>query len=509
MWGVRASLRVRMQAGALAALAALSPLLASCGTSDPRRNQCGGDAPKTCPCANGSEGKPVCVGGTLTRCMCGAAPASHGDGGATDFQNASKDASIDLLDASPIDRSDGRVIDVDTECGQQESQAVIDDERPVDVIFIIDNSGSMSSEITAVERNINQNFAQIIEASGADYRVIMLTDHGADSLSVCVDQPLAAKPCSDSTDPLGSTMGAPANSTRFFHYDINVQSNDSVCLMLMHYQVDPTVGPFPQTGAAAAPTGWHEWLRPNALKVFVEITDDRLSCSVTTPTGSYSFGSDYTLTEATQVARDVYRAIQGLSAAQFGTPEKPNFIWHSIVGIVDNNPPELPYTHFDPPKLDSVGACSSAVNSGAAYQMLSISTAGLRFPVCAADTGHGYDSVFQAIAHEVVRGARVDCAFNIPSPPPGKFVDYGSVVVRYTPGGGRDEDGGALAGGPAELFEHVTEAKCNDSSFYFGDREIKLCPQACQRVRADQEANVSVTFGCGPEVKLDPDLGVF
>ncbi|MGQ0505643.1 MAG: hypothetical protein ACT4TC_10010, partial [Myxococcaceae bacterium] len=51
--------------------------------------------------------------------------------------------------------------------------------RPVDIIFVIDNSGSMTSEIQEVERNINVNFAQIIQASGVDYRVILIAKHGS------------------------------------------------------------------------------------------------------------------------------------------------------------------------------------------------------------------------------------------------------------------------------------------------------------------------------------------
>ena len=154
---------------------------------------------------------------------------------------------------------------------------MLEEERPVDVIFIIDNSGSMGDEINAVERNINENFARIIGQSGADYRLIMLTNHGSSYLEICVEPPLAGKPCADTTDPNGTTLGAPANTNRFFHYDLDVQSTDSVCLLLEHYQY--VNNPRPGEGSAAAPTGWHAWLRPNALKVFVEITDDGLGCS--------------------------------------------------------------------------------------------------------------------------------------------------------------------------------------------------------------------------------------
>ena len=483
-------------ASALGVLAGSAVLAASCSKGDTHTRGCDQRSQNVCVCPDGRMGLQACVNGGPGDCVCAADPAPVMDAATPGgFGNPEAGAPRPLRDASSVSEPDARQIEVDTMCGEQESQAVIGDERPVDVIFIIDNSGSMSDEITAIESNINQNFAQIIAASGADYRVIMLTDHGSDSLDVCVDAPLAATPCTDSTSPTGSTMGAPANSARFFHYDINVQSWDSVCLMLSYYQVDPTLDPPPETGAMAAPTGWNEWLRPDALKVFVEITDDQLSCSsADNPAWNFMPMGTGGAADATRMAREVYRAILGLSAAQFGTEREPKFIWHSIVGIAENDPIELPYTHFDPPEL--IEHCASAGNAGNAYQMLSISTAGLRYPVCAADAGHGYDSVFRAIAHEVVRGSRVECAFNIPTPPPGKFVDYASVKVEYTPG----------SGGAVETLGRVKQDACNDRSFYFGDGEIKLCNAACERVRADELAKIGVVFGCGPEVVLDPDV---
>lgn len=484
-----------LRASAVSALFALLPST-GCKGGDTHHSGCEErGSSMICQCPDGRPGRIECVGGQRGDCLCDA-PAPVPDSGThASFGNSDGGPPRTLPDAMIVDHPDAHDIAVDTTCGEQESQAVIGDERPVDVIFIIDNSGSMSDEIAAVERNINQNFAQIIAESGADYRVIMLSNHGAGSLEVCVEPPLASAPCTESTSPSGSTMGAPANGERFFQYDIDVQSSDSLCLMLQHYKTDPMLGPLPQSGAAASPTGWNEWLRPDALKEFVEITDDEANCSASSGTGSWSFTSPgNTVADATRTARTAYQAILDLSSEQFGTAKDPKFIWHSIVGIGDNDPIDLPYTHFDPPLLDR--QCSTAVNTGAVYQMLSISTAGLRYPVCAADSGHGYDSVFRAIAHEVIRGAQVECAFNIPTPPAGKFVDYASVEVKYTPG----------VGGTPETFGRVKQDACNDSSFYFDDRQIKLCPSACERVRADKLANVSVVFGCGPEVELDPEV---
>lgn len=452
--------------------------------------------PAACTCEDGQAGKERCGSSGWEGCVCG--PAAVEDSGTP---------TTDRMDAEPTGTG-GRLFvpmgsggqqardaevpmgDASVACGEQVSQADIQEERPVDVIFVIDNSGSMGDEISAVERNLNENFARIIEDSGADYRVIMLTDHGAGSLNVCIESPLASAPCSDTTSPAGSTAGAPGNSARFFHYDINVQSTDSVCLMLQHYQY--AAGSLsPQTGAAASPTGWHDFLREGALKVFVEISDDRLNCTAFSGDPAWTFRpADATAASAARVARQVHAAILGLSSAQFGTADDPNFVWHSIVGIIDNDPPELPYTHFDPPRLAFSDRCPTAGNPGPAYQMLSISTAGLRYPVCAADEGRGFDGVFRAIAREVVRGSGVNCSFTIPDAPDGKFIDYASIEVQYTTGAGA-----------VEALGRVKKADCDSASFYFEGSDINLCPAACSRVRTDNRANLAVTFQCGEETE--------
>src|SRR5262245_27178640 len=48
---------------------------------------------------------------------------------------------------------------------------------PVDILWVIDNSGSMGEEEDRVQDNMN-NFAMSIAASGVDYHVIVITDTG-------------------------------------------------------------------------------------------------------------------------------------------------------------------------------------------------------------------------------------------------------------------------------------------------------------------------------------------
>lgn len=65
--------------------------------------------------------------------------------------------------------------------------------RPVDIIFAVDNSGSMTDEIVAIQNNINTGFADIIARSGLDYRVIMVAAHGNARVnqSICISSPLS------------------------------------------------------------------------------------------------------------------------------------------------------------------------------------------------------------------------------------------------------------------------------------------------------------------------------
>src|SRR5690606_25797195 len=75
----------------------------------------------------------------------------------------------------------------------------------VDVIVIIDTSGSMNEETDQVKQNLNA-FAQSIGNSGLDYNVIMIAEKpqpvpfmppGFPSDGICVQPPLAGPNCGD------------------------------------------------------------------------------------------------------------------------------------------------------------------------------------------------------------------------------------------------------------------------------------------------------------------------
>ena len=366
--------------------------------------------------------------------------------------------------------------------------------KPADIIFVVDVSGSMSEEITGLKQNINVNFAQIIGASGIDYRVIMLADHGPGKFEVCIEAPL-------STIPKGgcATIGAnpPGNNPgKFYQYSMvgRAQSNDALCILL-----DSLTG-VKKDDFNLAPKGWIDWLRPEAFKVIVVISDDRPSCTWTS--GKITFNDLSSAAGGQKMAGDFDAALMTLSPTQFGTAMARNYQFHSVNGVQTKNlahdivtnqliAPNAkvldPYMPMDGVTKD---ICKTAVAPGTGYQYLSQKTAGLRFPLCELS---GYDVIFNTIAKGVVAGAKVPCEFALPKPKdPNQMLDLNTVSLIYTP---------SMGGGDKELTQVADLAHCTGTTgkFYIDKKKgmIELCPDVCKAVGADDKAKVQVKVECG------------
>lgn len=338
-------------------------------------------------------------------------------------------------------------------CGAVSQQATLG-KKPVDIIFVIDNSGSMTEEIIGVQDNINTNFAQIIAQSGLDYRVIMLTRHGEAAgmgtrfQSVCITAPLSGN--QSCTPP----PTQPANTSNFFHYSVEIGSTNSFSKIITTYRQADEFG--------LAPQGWQQWLRSNAFKVFIEITDDN------------TLGT----------AADFETSLFALTPAQFGSAQNRNYVFHSITGIEAKPTPSDPWL---PTELVQTGKCPSGVNAGSNYQNLSIRTGGLRFPVCEPSL---FGTVFRKVAEGVVAGAQVACEFEVPTPPVGYSL-ANKILVNYTPGGG----------GAVRSFTKVASAAaCATDTFYVEANRVILCPTTCNAVKADAMAKIDVVFTCEPDI---------
>jgi hypothetical protein len=365
------------------------------------------------------------------------------------------------IDVNPVaGGSSGGSGGVDS-CATQQANAAIE-RQPVDIIVVIDNSGSMQDEIDAVERNINVNFANILQASGVDYRVIMLSRHEKQGrqTSICVTAPLSANAACP------PTPDRPAFSDRFYQYSLKVDSLNS--LVLLVDTIDATV----KDEFDLAPTGWGAWLRPTAAKVILEITDDNS-------------------TEMT--AADFVAKITAKSA-QFGSAAAPTFVFHSIIGIGEKPQPAEPWLPTEDVQTSlCTGNSDTVENHGPVYQELSKLSHGLRFPLCQFTA---FDAVFETIAKDVASKAAIACEFAIPAPPAGQDLDLSKVAVSYAP----DE-----MTPPKTFGQAMTQADCVPDAFYTDAvaNKILLCPDTCAAAQRGKNPKIDVLFTCEPTF-VDP-----
>ncbi|MBA3456338.1 MAG: VWA domain-containing protein [Deltaproteobacteria bacterium] len=291
--------------------------------------------------------------------------------------------------------------------------------KPSDIIFIVDQSGSMDQETVYVQMKIN-DFVTQISASNIDYRVVMIATTSG-SNAICVPSPLANGSC--------------GNNTRFRLVNQRIGSNDGPALTLSRYAL------------------YSDFLRPEAAKHFVFVTDDN----------------------------------SNMSAANFTTG-------------VNNLMPAGMFTGFKVHGIYAYGSgnngCTGTFGSGAAdgtvYTTLINQTMGARGVIC---TGN-WTQVFSDIQQAVVSGAQVSCDLTIPAPPMGETLDPTKVNVKYQMGG--------VAPGMT-LSQVSVAADCTSAGgWYYDDNaapmKITLCPATCASVQADPSANVKVEFGCSTQI---------
>lgn len=337
---------------------------------------------------------------------------------------------------------------------------------PVDIVIVLDNSGSMKEEMRAAEANLNENFANILASAGVDYRVILISRHrrsngdsGEASTSICVSAPLSGLEACPAE--------APVFSERFFHYSEKVESFDALNWILDAWSRPPEKKAY----AELAPMGYSPWLRDGAKKAFIVMTDDDES----------NDDEDTPLT-----AQAFLEALTALSQ-HFGSVTEPAFIFHGIIGVAEKADPTAPYLPSEPLVTERCTGNGAKIEShGPTYQELSVRTGGLRFPLC---QFQGYDAVFRAIANDVIVKSEIACDFSIPPPPMGQTLDLEKVAVST-----KLSDGTLRA-----PFGQVKSAEqCETDAFYIDEvaQRIVLCPETCRALEVEPIAGLEVLFTC-------------
>jgi hypothetical protein len=330
---------------------------------------------------------------------------------------------------------------------------------PVDLVFTVDQSGSMADDIANVKANVNR-LAAFLDKTNLDYRVVMIASHGAPHHSttdskrfeVCVPPPLGGPRCGDPNPP------------RFRQIDRNVQSWDSLKIILSTYD------------AADPALSWKASLRPGALEVFVPITDDDSKIQPR-PGAPPITCSDAEIANVgnrcVPDAKTFDRLLLAKPGGHFGTEAARNYVFYPIVGA----------SAF--PSEQTCGR--NAVNNGEEYLTLAKLTRGRWFPICLTD----FAPVFDQIAQDIV--ARVACEVTIP-PSPNGTIDHEKVNVSWTTTAGVKrpfvQDSARPCDGGADGWQYAEEKS-----------KIVLCGQACRDLRADPGARLDVEFGCRTAIR--------
>jgi hypothetical protein len=234
----------------------------------------------------------------------GGAPSSGGNGGTPNFEYAPNGAG----------GSGGS-------CAATE---IAGKKAPVDIVFAVDTSSSMSAEIAQVKANINGSLADVLGQGALDYRLLMLATKGTDALAVCVAPPLGGPNCG-------------SNLPLYRMVPQTVGSTNALSLLLSTYD-----GENPQHN-------WSGFLRKDATKAFIVVTDDDSAMSA----------ADF---DAALLAKP--------PVGMFGDANQRKYVFYGIIGIDKNNP---------------ALKCGTAVKTGLVYQSLVTLTQGSQFSECEAD----------------------------------------------------------------------------------------------------------------------------
>lgn len=303
----------------------------------------------------------------------------------------------------------------------------------VDIVWVVDASGSMLDEQVKIGKNLAA-FADAITSANIDVRIVMMTT----SAAIPVICPVTAP------DPLA---GSPlASDPRYQFIDSFVQSNNAL---------DIAVDSF---------SSYASFLRPGAKTHFVIVTDDESSYrALATPDE-----------RAAKFTEDM-RGLLG-----------QDFILHTV-SSAGPTPCSDPNCNPDP----DTGICvfvmlgCGAARPGDTYYSLASMTGGLSASICESD----WKVIFEPLTAAVIASAPLPCTYTIPPPPSGDQLDASKVNVRWQATGtnpemvfGKVADEAACMGQLGWFYDATPPT------------QIMLCPATCNTIAAGGTLNLE--FGC-------------
>lgn len=336
-----------------------------------------------------------------------------------------------LADATPP--SLGPVVDAGpTKCATATAAGV---KPPIDIIVIVDQSGSMNEELASIKANIN-TLSTLLDKTGVDYHLVMIGEVGNSTYQICVPPPLGGPNCA-------------SNGKTYRAVNEHIESNDALDLILSTLDAAP-----------GTPKAWRDFLRPEALKVFIPVTDDDARKSV----------PPYGVLNPAQWDADLLAK----GGTLFGTDAQRLYRFYPIIGAAAF------------PGENTCG--SSVVNNGSVYIQLTKMTGGKWFPICS----NSFAPTFTEIGTTL--SAQVACELSVPTPANGGEIDPDKVNVKFTSSDGKTTTD--------VLQDKSADCASVDGWQYSADgTKILLCGTDCEAARNDPGSKVNVEFGCQTKVK--------
>jgi hypothetical protein len=334
---------------------------------------------------------------------------------------------------------------------------------PVDIIWIVDNSGSMVQDGAAAQITTGLNdFANLIASKNLDYKVILLSLRGQTSpsgkVAFCIPQPLAGD-------------AACGNGPRFFHSSMDVLSTQVLEFFLG--SLGQTAGYRPGDSRESEP--WAQELRPGATRTIVAVSDD--NSRLTADQFEHFVAGANPFNSSTLPDGILMPSWNGLF---------DGFKFSAIYGWGSDTDPNVMCT----------GGTLPPASSGPTYTDLVTQTGGVRAKICdgAAAWGPFYDSIATAVKNT----AKLNCELDIPVPP-GQVLDPKKVNVEIQ-----------TSSATQTLFKVTDATACDATSggwYYDNDsapKKVELCQASCDQ--AQQMVDVSggsiqVLFGCATIIK--------
>jgi hypothetical protein len=379
------------------------------------------------------------------------------------------DASVEADQFVPFDAfSEAGPWDPDSACATTVAEAPTF-QLPVDIIWIVDNSASMKPAIDQLTLGLN-DFAELIGTSAIDYRVIMLSLRsktnpvsigGGTRYAVCIPPPLAGD------DECG-------NGSRFLQSSVDIRSTQPLEQFLG--TLDQTEGY--QEGQERGGEPWSHFLRPEATKSIVVVTDDNARLN---PVDFEYFGGGKNPFNSLTLPPGI------LDPSRGGSFE--GYLFHGLYGWGEDlhpaSEPKCTYPNQSQPPSE-----------GRNYTILVKKTGGVRAQICAGASA--WQPFFDGVAQAVIATSKIECVFDIPPPEDGP-INPGAVNVRIV----GDE-------GETRVFKVPGAADCDeDGGWYYDDEDsptqVILCSASCalaqEQVGVGKDGRIEVAYGCPTEVK--------